>query len=324
MRRLTALVLLAAVLWSGWWLLGARATQAGFERWMAAQRLEGRVAEAALAVRGYPFRFDTTFRDLAIGDPEGVLWSAERFQTLMLSYAPNRAVLAFPGPQRVSTPFGEVVAEGAEATASIRVGVSADLPLERIALVAREVVATAPGGRVLAEELRAAAERQEGADYHLGLFVAGLALPLPRVAAAIPPPPVIEAIRLDATARLSAPPGRSAAAAPPALEALEVAEARVEWGGMRRVVTGGPVRIGRDGAPYGRLSVRVEEWPRLVEAAVATGLLPERRAPLTIAAMTVIAGDAEPGVIETELVMEGGRMRLGPIPLGPAPRLQRQ
>ena len=135
---------------------------------------------------------------------------------------------------------------------------------------------------------------------------------------------MIELVRLDAVARLSAPPGRASAAAPPELQALDLAEARVDWGGARLVVSGGPVAIGRDGAPYGRLTVRVDEWPRLVEAAIAGGLLPERRGPLTIAALEVLSADDPPGTLETELVFEEGRARLGPIPLGPAPRLQRQ
>ena len=324
MRRLIVIVLAAALLWSGWWLVGARATKAAFEGWLAAQRGAGRVAEADLRVRGFPFRFDTTFTDLAVGEEGGWLWSADRFQTLMLSYAPNRAVLAWPGPQRVQTPLGEVVIEGEAATASIRVGVAADLPLERVALVARDVRADGPAGRVAAAEIRAAAEREgEAADYHLGLFVSRLSLPIfPRARAVLPP--VVELVRLDAVARLSSAPGRASAAAPPELEALEIAEARVDWGGARLVVSGGPVGIGRDGAPHGRLSVRVEEWPRLVEAAIAEGLLPPRRGPLAIAALEVLSADDAPGTLETELVFEGGRMRLGPIPLGPAPRIQRQ
>lgn len=324
MRRLIVIVLAAALLWSGWWLVGARATKAAFEGWLAAQRDAGGVAEAQMRVRGYPFRFDTTFTDLTVGEADGWLWSADRFQTLMLAYAPNRAVLAWPGPQRIATPLGEVVVEGEAATASIRVGVAADLPLERVALVARDVRADGPAGRVAADELRAAAEREGGpADYHLGLFVSRLSLPIfPRARAVLPP--VIELMRLDATARLSAPPGRASAAAPPELLALEVAEARVDWGGARLVVSGGPIEIGRDGAPYGRLDFRVEEWPRLVEAAIAGGLLPERQGPLAIAALEVLSADDAPGTLETELVFEEGRMRLGPIPLGPAPRLQRQ
>ena len=71
--------------------------------------------------------------------------------------------------------------------------------------------------------------------------------------------------------------------------------------------------------PYGRLAVRIEHWPRLVEAAVGAGILPERQAPVTIAALDLVAAGGAPGVLETELVLEEGRVRLGPIPLGRAP-----
>lgn len=325
MRRLIVIVVAAALLWSGWWALGARATAAAFEGWLAAQREAGRVAEAAVRVRGYPFRFDTTFEDLAIGEPGGWLWSAERFQTLMLSYAPNRAVAAWPGPQRIGTPLGEVVAEAAEATASVRVGASAALPLERIALVARGVSARGAGWTASVAEARAAAEREGGeAEYHLGLYLADVALP-PGVELAGLLPVAVELLRVDASARLSAPVGRASAAAPPELEAFEIAEARLDWGDARVTVSGGPVEIGRDGAPYGALRVVVEDWPLLVEAAVAAGLLAERHEPLTVAALRLLAEDgSERATIDTVLAFENGRMRIGPVPLGRAPRLQRQ
>ncbi len=328
MRRLIVIVLAAALLWSGWWVLGARATKAAFEGWLAAQREAGRVAQADIRVRGFPSRFDTTFSDLELGDPEGVLWSADAFQTLMLSYAPNRAVAAWPGPQRIATPAGAVVIEGAEASASVRVGVAASLPLERLAFVGRDVTASGEGWRASAAEVRAAAEREDGSadgsSYHLGVLVrdAGLA---DGMAPADLLPSRLTLVRIDARARLSAPLDRAAAAAPPRLLALDLEEARLDWGAARLRLSGGPIAVGRDGALDGTLAVRIVEWPRLVAAAVAAGLLPERQAPITIAALDLLAGDDAPGgTIRTELTFSNGRMRLGPIPLGAAPRLYRQ
>ncbi len=326
MRRLIVIVLAAALLWSGWWVLGARATKAGFEGWLAAQREAGRVARAEIRVRGFPSRFDTTFTGLELGDPEAVLWSADRFQTLMLSYAPNRAVAAWPGPQRIATPAGAVVIEGAEASASVRVGVAPSLPLERLAFVGREVTAAGEGWRAAAAEVRAAAEREDGGDvppeeatYHLGVLVRDVDL-MPGDL----PPGRLSLLRIDAHARLSAPLDR-AADPPPRLLALDLEEARLDWGAARLRLSGGPIGVGPDGALDGTLAVRLDEWPRLVEAAVAAGLLPARQAPVTIAALDLIAGEgAARGVIETELTFSGGRMRLGPIPLGAAPRLYRQ
>lgn len=327
MRRLTALVLIAAALWSGWWFVGARATRGAIEGWLAAQRADGREAQADLRVRGFPSRFDTTFTDLAIGDPgAGWRWAAGEFQTLMLSYAPNRAIAVWPGPQRIETPLGAATVEGARASASVRAGVATDLPLEALTFVGADLVADGDGWRATVREARLALERAGGsADYHLGLQVADLAPPEAAAPLGDMLPRVIELIRVDAAATLSAPLAGRAAGAPPVLEAIEIAEARLDWGEMRVAVSGGPIEIGRDGAPYGRLDVRVEGWRRMVAAAVAAGIVPERRAPLTIAALDVIAGDGVArGVLETELVFEDGRMFLGPVSLGPAPRLPRQ
>lgn len=223
MRRLIALVLAAALLWSGVWVLGARGVKAGFEGWLAAEREAGRTARADLTVRGYPFRFDTTFADLAYGDPGGWLWTADRFQTLMLSYAPNRAVAAWPGPQRIETSLGAVEIEGEAATASVRVGASLDLPLERAALVARSVTARGAAGTLSVGEARLAAEREDEADYHVGLLLADVALPA-GLALGGALPPAIELVRIDASARLDAQLDRGALAAPPVLRAVEVAD----------------------------------------------------------------------------------------------------
>ena len=59
MRALLAVILLAAGLWSAYWVIGSRSTLGAFESWFDARRAEGWVAEAGtLGVQGFPNRFD--------------------------------------------------------------------------------------------------------------------------------------------------------------------------------------------------------------------------------------------------------------------------
>ena len=71
------------------------------------------------------------------------------------------------------------------------------------------------------------------------------------------------------------------------------------------------------------IALRVEGWRPAWEALRAAANLP----PLVqsgIAAMleNLSRQSANPEVLDLDLVMEGGMMRLGPMPLGPAPRLR--
>jgi len=67
----------------------------------------------------------------------------------------------------------------------------------------------------------------------------------------------------------------------------------------------------------------VEGWQVGLAAAEAAGLVPDRfRTALRSVLQGLAAQSAEPGVLHLPLVMQRGRMMLGPVPLGAAPRLR--
>ena len=325
MRALLMLVLLVAALWSAWWFYGARQTEAAFEGWLAGRAALGEVAEAGIAVRGYPSRFDTTLSDLRIGFG-GWLWEADTFQTLMLAYAPHRAVAVWPGPQRLIDPFGNTtVLEGEEARASVRVGIDPALPLTSVTLVARDVALDGTGWQGRLAEFRFAARAGEGigaalgedARYQVGILLDDLALP---EGGAVPEalPPVLDLLRIDAVAEFDAPLAL-AAEVPARMEELRIGEITLDWGGIGLSADEGRLRVDGGGFLSGSLPLRLRGYPLLVEALRDLGILPERQVVLALAGLSLIAGDD--GDITVPLSFEGGETRLGPIPLGPAPRL---
>ena len=329
MRALVMLVLLVAGLWSGWWLYGAQQTREAFRGWLAERAATGEIAEAEIDVRGFPSRFDTTLSDLRIGFG-GWLWEADLFQTLMLAYAPNRAVAVWPGPQRLTDPSGSMtVLEGREARASVRVGVDTALPLTSVTLVARDVAIEGEGWDALLGELRFAARAGEGigaalgedSEYHVGVLFDGLVLPDAATAGGALPP-VLDTLRIDATAEFDRPIAL-ADEVPAALRRIRVAEIALDWGGIGLRAEGGTLRADREGYLTGSLPLEVRGYPLIVEALGALGLLPERQAGLALAGLALLAGDDDG--IAVPLSFEDGETRLGPLPLGPAPRLvQRQ
>ena len=58
-----------------------------------------------MRVTGFPNRVDVLVTGLSLADPEaGWSWHAEEFQILSLAYRPHQFIVALPGPQVVGTP----------------------------------------------------------------------------------------------------------------------------------------------------------------------------------------------------------------------------
>ena len=326
MRALLMLVLLLAGLWTGWWFYGARQTEAAFEGWLAERAALGEVAEADVAVRGFPSRFDTTLSDLEIGFG-GWLWQAETFQTLMLAYAPNRAVAVWPGPQRLTSPSGATtVIEAGEARASGEVGLDAALELESVTLVAREVVITGPGWDALLPEFRLATRAGEGLDgtasdaaqHHVGGLIERLVLPDAATGGGLLPA-VVDEVRLDAVARFDRPVTLNGGV-PAQLVALDVGSFELRWGDVALEVADGRLSVDGNGFLAGSLPVRVRDYERLVEMLAALGLLPARQSALALTGLSFLAGGGDD--LTVPLSFSDGDVRLGPLRLGDAPRLR--
>lgn len=329
MRRILLIVAAMALAWGGYWWTGATAMERGFRGWLDARAAEGWTASyGSVETRGFPSRFDTSFRGLALSPP-GALWEwrAPLFQTLMLSYAPNRAVAAWPGPQTVLTPAGPIELEGDAMRASVRLGVAASLPLEEFRAVAEALRVEGGAWSLAAEEASLATVETPAAPngQRIGLRLVGLRPPA-LMRARIDPlgamPETLDGLHLDADLGFDAPWDRHALEdAAPRLTEIGLRDASFSWGTLA-LVASGDVEVGADGVPSGRIDVRVEDWRRLLDLLRATGVLGDGLAPLTERAMEVLAGlSPEPDVIEAPLSFQNGFVSLGPIPLGPAPRL---
>ena len=94
MRILLAIVILAALGWSGWWFVQSTARDRAMTGWLDERRAAGWVAEAEdVRVRGFPNRVDTVVTGLDLSDPDaGWSWHADGLQVLSLSYKPNHVI----------------------------------------------------------------------------------------------------------------------------------------------------------------------------------------------------------------------------------------
>lgn len=330
-RILMGAVALAAAAWSGWWFVGRAAHEAALNGWLAGRRAAGWQAEAAaIATIGFPNRFDTTITDLRLADTRnGWAWSAPFVDIVMLSYRPDQALVALPPEQVLAVPGARTIVRSQKMQGSVRFVPGPALALARVSVEVGELGIDARDWTAAAHALEAHVRRADLAaapanSYDVFLRADGVRAPellsglLAEVGAL---PPVFDRFTVDATVALDRPLDRGAVEeAPPQIAALSLKAVDARWGDLA-LIARGTLRADADGYADGTLQVRAENWRAMLRAAVAANALERSVGRAIEAALGVVASLGGDGnVIEAPLVFSGGRMRIGPVPIGRAPR----
>jgi len=320
MRRLLVLVIGLAALWSGYWFVAARGLEAGVSAWLEAQRAVGwRMETSAMNVRGFPNRLDLVADSVAVQSPDGTVgWSAPFLQVMALSYRPNHLVAVWPQEQVVTTLAGPVTVKSQDMRASAVLQPGTGLPLDRAAMVIEAPRLEMAAGTLAAMTARLAVrEAPPKADtYEIGLEATELVL-----SGLLPEgwPTAAERIWLDADLTLDAPLDRFALERAPQVTAVDLRAFDAVFGGTH-LNARGTVTLRPDGRPEGDVTLRATGWRGLLRMAEAAGALSEEDAQRAEVALALLAGGEDK--IEAPLEFRGGRMFLGPVPIGPAPRLR--
>jgi hypothetical protein len=277
-------------------------------------------------VRGFPNRFDLTLTAPDLGDPgTGFGWSAPFVQVFAMTWRPWHVILAFPPEQQVLTPAGTFTLTAGKLQASLRARPVTRLPLDRLTLVGTDLGLLAPGGVSLAApELRFATRDLDGTGlrHEIGVEVTGLAPGPELLPAGTGLPDVLDRLRLDADLTFSAPIDRTMAEVRPEVTAIDLREALLLWGDLSLRAEGALVPDAA-GLAEGSLTLRVTNWQRLLPALVAAGLVRPDVVPTWTRMLEIMAqSSGDPAVIDVTLRFAQGRVSLGPLPLGPAPRLR--
>lgn len=333
MRLLLAVILIAALGWSGYWVIGQRGLAQGFADWFEARRAEGWVAETSeVQVRGFPNRFDTGFSDVMLADPDtGWAWEAPYFQLSSLSYRPDHVIAVWPEQQSIATPQEKFRIEADDMRASLRVASGSDLAPETLRLTAEflEITPEAREDEVTAlSELTLAGERREDRTYRLGLAADGLSLSSPWRDRLDPEgrlPDRISGLEADLTVTFDKLWDRSAiedARPQPTRIKVDLVDGR--WGQLH-LQAAGEVDVTPDGLPEGEITVKARNWREMVHMAQAAGALPESLAPTVENSLGLLARmNGNRKTLDVPLNFSDGRVRLGPIPIGRAPVLRLQ
>ncbi|MBE0413340.1 DUF2125 domain-containing protein [Yoonia sp.] len=323
MRNLTFLVIILAGLYGGYWFIGARAIKDNMIAGLADLRQSGwDVRYDEVETIGFPSRFDTTITDIALRSSDQQFgWQGAFVQVFALSYQPNRFIAVLP--QQFSTVLQgqrfDVQNDRLRSSAAVKA--RRDLSLSEITVEADQVQLSAPDGTITRFDrglaaIRASQQGENRYDIYLALdhvfstaTMAGLPDTLTRVA-------IDGAVGFDRPLDRH---GLAGTGAPPVLNTLELRNLTLDTPDLSLTATG-QVDIDALGVPEGRITLRTAQWRRLIDELVTAGVIaPDmQRTVMNVAQAMVTGGD----VLVLPVTFQNGFMSIGPLPLGPAPRLR--
>ncbi len=307
---LIAVIVICAIGWSVYWVIGGRIMDERVERWLDFPADSGwSVAYDSVALAGYPNRFDTTVTgfELRHKDSEAA-WRINPLRLFALSYQPQKFIAVWPAEQTVILPRGGVVDVFTDdMRASMSFGVDA-LPYEAVVSIKGALLAT-PMGAVPIEDVLLAMRAVDGAgdgagsgaDYDVDMRVDGLYLPVQD-----------EPSRIDGHIRARVVMDEAR---------VDIMSSNVRLEGVVLQATGS---LGADADGYltGDLSVAVQNYTELPALLAVYGVIKPTMAARVGKTLSFISALAlDKSRVSVPLRFDGGKMYLGPLPIGEAPRI---
>ena len=325
-KGVLGLVLVWSLYWvgAGWWV------QSSVADWFAEQSARGWQADYAdLSLSGYPSRHVTTIDAPALADPAtGTAWQSQSLMIDSRAIWPGHVTMRFAdAPQRLSY-FEQtltLVTQGMAADLRLHPGLT--LELEQMSLTSGPWSVTEEDEPLArAETLVLSKNQLETAETYSITARAEAFRPgdhLRRVAEVTQTlPETFDTLELEATITWDKAWDLSAlelSRPQPRHVKLRLAEAK--WGALA-VLAAGEFAVDEAGIPEGTITIKAENWREMLAIATEAGVLPEQAVGPTERTLSFLEGlGGNPNALDLRLNLRGGAVALGPIPLGPAPRL---
>ena len=331
MRILIRFLILVAVLWSAWWWLAASVIDRGANAWLSDRRAEGWQAETgAIATAGFPFKLKAEIADLTLATPKtGVALHWDRATVSAPIYWPGYVTLALPNtPIELGTSEAKHQIRVQDGHARLYLHPSPSLQLGYFEARSGAWQLDTPKGRLMAGDdwsmqVIQDAEVSEKYQFHLQLadlrpgdfFRAELAVPAEW-------PLVFDQFAADLVVTFDrAWDRRAIKAARPQPRMINLRHAKAAWGPIQLTATA-DLTMNDQGIPDGTAQAMIENWADLLDLAVAGGVVPADIRPQAQAMLGALANmGGDPARLDLTLRFTGNEMYLGPIRLGPAPRI---
>ncbi len=328
-RLIKVMVVLGAV-WSAWWWGAGYALRQSLTGWFDAQQSRGWQAEAAtLETRGYPLRHITTLTSPALADPAtGAAWAADWLRLESPAAWPGRQNLYFaPTAQRLSYFDQTVVIRADDLVARLHLHPGIALALERMQVTGGAWRIDGDDGPVMRAQslVLAMVQSPQPQTYQFDINAAGFA-PGARlrrlIGSSASMPDRFETLTLDMAVTFDRIWDRKALEQRrPQPVAVELKLAELHWGDLR-LLAAGKVTVDPGGVPEGAITVKVENWREILDMARKSGAVPSELYDTAERGLEMLASfGGNPRALDVRFNLSGGYIALGPIPLGPAPRL---
>ncbi|HEY1447088.1 MAG TPA: DUF2125 domain-containing protein [Caulobacteraceae bacterium] len=317
---------IALAAWSaGWWWLKGEAERA--LDGLAARQLGagGALTWQSRSVHGYPFRLDVDFTDIAWREPSGWAIAAPKLKSEASAFASGHWVAFAPDGVILGRPTGgavRITAKVLRASLSDQGRHPPTFSIEGIGLAFAPTPGAAPYFLLSAAELHVHT-RAGPSDQGAFLFELDRATPSPgsalgRMAAGKSVTLVTDAIFSHAGA-LSGPTwARAIDAWSGAGGRLELRRLHLAAGDAAFDAHGAELSVGSDGRLEGTLDSSLRLGDRMLTALMETGVIDPAAARM---AGAVLQAAPAGGAGHTTLTFQAGRTTLGPVAIGPAPKV---
>ncbi|MEP1328403.1 DUF2125 domain-containing protein [Pseudophaeobacter sp.] len=328
--RLLKWLCLGAALWMTYWSVAAWGLRTGLEQWFEEQRRQGWQAEyAELTTAGFPGQHVTRLQHPVLADPgTGAAWSADWAEFASPALWPGAQTLRFSdSPQRLSYFDQTLTLMARNMQAEMQLSPGLALELEHLALSGTDwQVATADDPVLEATSLTLVMQQQSRADrYTLTARAEGFT-PGPTyrrlLAASDQLPQSFETLGLLAEVTFdTAWDRRAIELRRPQPRQISLTLAEAQWGDLSLKATG-DLTVDEAGSLSGILALQAQNWRSVLDMAERSSLLPPSLRSGLEQVLAVFAGRAgQPEKLDITLTFDTGQMWVGPLPLGPAPRL---
>ena len=320
MRGLLVFVLLAALIWGGWWVVGSTAQEKALNAWLEDRRNAGWVADVDdLKVTGFPNRFDTilTGIDFEAGDWG---WSAPEFKLFALSYKPNHIIATWPAEQVVFLPDSVLDITSDLMRASLIFNAENALSLNELRVETANLGLKTPDWSARIGNADVAVDAYPDITNGYQLFIKATDLTVPdhwQTLAQIPAP--VSEVRANAILTTDIPIDRHIAEnGVPRVDSVTIREFAFEWAEIS-LTAEGQVDISASGILNGAVTFHTENWRAIFTLLKVTGII--RPADFAKWESGLLLASALEGgnSLTATFTIKNGMINLGPVPLGPAP-----
>jgi len=207
-----------------------------------------------------------------------------------------------------------------------QVNANTALSLQDAAAEADQITLTSPGlGEVQLTDALAAIRETSGLPNSYATYLSAENLTLPAAISQQLPdsdlPQAIEVVKADATVTLDRPLNRHTLpnwqTDPGRLRGLTLRDLTIRWGDL--ALTGdGEITVDDSGTPEGTLTIRVINWEKMLETALAAGIVPKDLRFMARRVGESLSGGSQN--FDLPIRFQNGNWAAGPFPLGMAPR----